>query len=86
MNNSCEKQIEIGVENDNQTILSCSDCPATIATTRIPRIRKGVGKNCPAFREERRAFFALIPETGRVSRENCNSLFYKLLAFGHVLN
>ena len=74
MNNSSQKQIEIGKENDNQTIPSCNDCAATIVTTRIPSFRKGVGTTCPAFREEIRALFARIPESGGVSGENGNSL------------
>ena len=77
MNNSCERQIEIAIENEDQTIPSCNDCAATIVTTRIPRIRKGVGTTFPAFREEIRALFARIPESAGVSGENCNSVFYE---------
>ena len=86
MNNSCERQIEIEIGNDNQTIPSCNDCAVTIITTPIPRFRKVIGTTCPAFREEKRLLFGRIPEFGGFSGENCNSLFYELLASGHDLN
>ena len=86
MNDNCEGQFEIEIENDYQTIPSCNDCAATIVTTRIPRTRKGIETTCPAFQEEIRVLFARILESGGVSGENCNSLFYELLAPGHVLN
>ena len=74
MNNNCARQTEIGIENDYQTIPSCNDCAATIVTTRITRTRKGIGTTCPAFREETRALFDRIPESGGVSGVNCNSV------------
>ena len=86
MSDKCERQIEIEIENDYQTIPICDDCAATINTTRIPRTRKGIGTTCPAFREEIRALFARISESGSVSGENCNSLFFELSASDQVLN
>ena len=85
MNNSCERQIEIGIANEDQTIPSCNDCAATIFTTRIPRIRK-YWDDVSSLREETKALFARIPESGGVSAENCNSLFFELLASGDVMN
>ena len=73
MNNSCERQIEIGIENDDQTIPSCDDCANTVVTTRIPRIRKGIGTTCPAFREETRALFSGFQNRGG-SREKTVTL------------
>ena len=74
------------MENDYQTIPSRNNCAATIITTRIPRMRKGIGTTCSAFREEIRALFARISESGGVSREKYNSLFYEIFASVHVLN
>ena len=79
MNDNCARQIEIVIENDYQTIPSCNGCAATIVTAQIPRTRWGNGTTCPAFREEIGLLFARIPESGGVSEENCNSLFYELL-------
>ena len=86
MNEDCAREIDIETENSYQTLPCCNDCAATIVRTRIPRTRKGIGTTCPVFREEIKVFFARIPGSGGFSGDNSNSLFYILLASGHVLN
>ena len=72
MNNSCEKQIEIGIENNNQTVPSCNYCAVTIATKQFPRTAiqsnsRGVGT---AFRREIRMLFPRISDSREVSGVN----------------
>ena len=86
MNDNCARQIQIEIENDYQTITSCYNCAATIATTRIPRTRKGIETTCAAFREEIRLLIARIPESGGVSEKTANLCLYEFLASGHVSN
>ena len=76
MNDNCERPIEIGIENDNQTIPSCNDCTATSVTTRIPSRESGRVLGLRVQPSEKKQGVA----------EKTVLLYFMNLASGHVLS